>query len=80
MPITTLLQHQISFLFIKTKELQDKFFLCNYVVFVIVSGNGRTRVQDMAATEPLMKMVVHCIDRIKSFKLGKEVCCIIFQV
>ena len=27
----------------------------------------------MAATEPLMKMVVHCIDRVKSFKLSKEV-------
>ena len=40
---------------------------------VLVGGNGRTRAQDMAATEPLMKMVVHCIDRIKSFKLSKEV-------
>jgi len=37
-----------------------------------VGGNGRTRAQDMAATEPLMKMVVHCIDRVKSFKLSKE--------
>ena len=27
----------------------------------------------MAATESLMKMVVHCIDKIKSFRLGKEV-------
>lgn len=33
----------------------------------------------MAATEPLMKMVLHCIDRIKSFKLSKEVFNFLFR-
>ena len=38
-----------------------------------VPGMGRTRPQDMKATEPLMRMVLHCIDRIKLFKLGTQV-------
>eukprot|EP00794_Sanderia_malayensis_P003449 gene3449-3945_t len=37
-----------------------------------VSGSGRTKASDMVATEPLMRMVLHCIDRIKSFKLSRE--------
>lgn len=37
-----------------------------------VPGKGRTRVQDMGATEGLVNMVLSLIDRIKTFRLSQQ--------
>jgi len=37
-----------------------------------IPGNGRTKVASMGATEPLVKMVLFFIDRIKSLRLGQQ--------
>ncbi|XP_002160445.1 PAT complex subunit CCDC47 isoform X1 [Hydra vulgaris] len=37
-----------------------------------IPGNGRTRSEDMAATEGLVKMVLLMIDRVKGFRLSQQ--------
>jgi len=37
-----------------------------------IPGSGRTKASDMGATEPLVKMVLFLIDRIKAFKLSQQ--------
>lgn len=37
-----------------------------------IPGSGRTKGSDMCATEPLVKMVLFLIDRIKAFKLSQQ--------
>jgi len=37
-----------------------------------IPGTGRTKASDMGATEPLVKMVLFLIDRIKAFKLSQQ--------
>lgn len=37
-----------------------------------IPGCGRTKASDMGATEPLVKMVLFLIDRIKAFKLSQQ--------
>ncbi|XP_032241135.1 PAT complex subunit CCDC47 isoform X2 [Nematostella vectensis] len=37
-----------------------------------VASKGNTKVQDMARLESMMKLVLHCIDRVRKFRLGKE--------
>ncbi|XP_006822108.1 PAT complex subunit CCDC47-like [Saccoglossus kowalevskii] len=37
-----------------------------------VPGKGNTSVVDMCKTEPMMKLVMHCIDKVKRFRLTKE--------
>ena len=42
---------------------------------VLVPSKGRsTKSADMAKLEPMMRLVLHCIDRVRRFRLGKEVC------
>ena len=42
---------------------------------LLVPSKGRsTKSADMAKLEPMMRLVLHCIDRVRRFRLGKEVC------
>ena len=42
------------------------------LLLVPCKGTG-TKSADMVKLEPMMKLVVHCIDRVRRFKHGKEV-------
>lgn len=43
-------------------------------LFVSVASKGsNTKAQDMAKLEPMMRLVLFCIDRVRKFKLGKDV-------
>ena len=39
------------------------------------SKGSSTKSADMVKLEPMMRLVLHCIDRVRRFKLGKEVGC-----
>lgn len=53
-------------------------FSCIWVLYTIYfsvpSKGSSTKSSDMVKLEPMMKLVLHCIDRVRRFKLGKEVC------
>lgn len=38
------------------------------------SKGTSTKSADMVKLEPMMKLVLHCVDRVRRFRLGKEVC------
>ncbi|RMX47287.1 hypothetical protein pdam_00012671 [Pocillopora damicornis] len=40
--------------------------------FKVPSKGSSTKSSDMVKLEPMMKLVLHCIDRVRRFKLGKE--------
>ena len=42
-------------------------------LFVTVAEKGRSQPRDMEMMKPLLQMVFHCIDKMKRFKLSKEV-------
>lgn len=43
--------------------------------FSVPSKGSSTKSADMVKLEPMMRLVLHCIDRVRRFKLGKEVGC-----
>jgi hypothetical protein len=43
------------------------------VLICLVASKGNTKAQDMVKLEPMMRLVLYCIDRVRKFKLGKDV-------
>ena len=50
---------------------------CLLLVFEssVPSKGSSTKSADMVKLEPMMRLVLHCVDRVRRFKLGKEVSC-----
>ncbi|KAK3748462.1 hypothetical protein QZH41_019110 [Actinostola sp. cb2023] len=60
-----------NILFVTAGYFYFVFEECKFVIPVASKGNN-TKALDLAKLEPMTRLVLFCIDRVRKFKLGKE--------